>query len=316
MKRKSIIAGVILSFLMVSATLMAPFGSRGRAALLASGRPPANPAEWEHALARVLVNDPTLPLAIECIREPRPDIIAPPNAKDPIWARARDVAGVQSRRSAKADLVATVASIDLEECDTLPAGRYRHWRVIARTEETTVLPAWPERDSLLRRSGRDLAVELRRRSDAAGLRCRLFCAESASSWFAAMPPLLNEVSTDTTSPLIGIDVDDEFMGDARGGLGVHDHLLVPSLSLRLALCLQPATEPFVLHDETGPAMAMITWRSHYEGGAYHLPWPRTRGTMLLVSPAAFESLLTWGAGNLLIREVVYGDPSLADGADG
>ena len=131
-----------------------------------------------------------------------------------------------------------------------------------------------------------------------------------------MPPLLNNISTDITSPLIGMDVDDEFMDDARDGLGVHDRLLVPSLPLRLELGLQPAAEPFVLHNETGPALAMITWRSHYEGGAYHLPWPRTRGTMLLMSPAAFERLLAWGAGNLIIREVVYGDPSLADGADG
>ncbi|EWM13759.1 ATP-binding protein [Kutzneria sp. 744] len=290
--------------------------SGGRAALLASGRPPANPAAWEQALARVLVNRPTLPLAIECTREPRPHIIAPPGAKDPVWARAIEATGVQSRGAAEADLVMTVASTSLEQCDILTAGRYRRWRVIARTEETTVLPVWPERDDLLRQSGRDLALELRRPGDAIGLSSRPFSAESASSWFAAMPPLLNNITTDTTSPLIGINVDDEFMDDARDGLGVHDRLLVPSPALRLALGLQPAAEPFVLHNDIGPALAMITWRSHYEGDAYHLPWPRSRGTMLVVSPAAFERLLAWGTGNLITREVVHGDASLADGADG
>ena len=100
--------------------------SGGRAALLAAGRPPSDPAAWEHALARVLVNDPTLPLAIEYTREPRPDITAPPDAKDPIWARALDAPEVQSRGSVEADLVVTVASMALEQCDTLTAGRYRH----------------------------------------------------------------------------------------------------------------------------------------------------------------------------------------------
>ena len=198
--------------------------SGGRAALPATRRPPSDPAAWEHALARVLVNDPTLPLAIHPRASPghRP-LHQTPRIQS--RARALDAPEVQSRGSVEADLVVTVASMALEQCDTLTAGRYRHWRVIARTEETTVLPVWPEKNDLLRQSGRDLAIELRRRGDATGLRRRPLSAESASSWFAAMPPLLNNISTDITSPLIGMEVDDEFMDDARDGLGVHDRLL-------------------------------------------------------------------------------------------
>jgi hypothetical protein len=42
----------------------------GRAALLAAGRPPADSAAWEYALAGLLLNDPSLPLAIERTRQP------------------------------------------------------------------------------------------------------------------------------------------------------------------------------------------------------------------------------------------------------
>ena len=65
----------------------------------------------------------------------------------------------------------------------------------------------------------------------------------------------------------------------------------------------------------GPALAMITWRSHYETSDYHLPWRRTSGTALVASPEPFDKLLAWGEGRLVIREVIHGDPLLADAAD-
>jgi hypothetical protein len=61
---------------------------------------------------------------------------------------------------------------------------------------------------------------------------------------------------------------------------------------------------------------MITWRSQYETSHYHLPWRRTWGTALVASPEAFNKLLVWGEGRLVLREVVHGDSTLADAADG
>lgn len=288
----------------------------GRAALLASGRPPADPAAWEYALARLLVNDPSLPLAIERTRQPRPNIVVPPGSRDPIWVQAHDVAAGLREGSADADLVITVASPALELCDTVRAGRFRHWRIIASAEEHVVLPVWPEKRDLLRQSGRDRALELRWPHDPAGLHSRPFASDTAANWFTPTPPLLNNTAKpDTSLPLIGVDRDGDFLADTPYGLGVHSPLLVPTLLLKLVLGLQPAEEVLVLHDDAGPALAMITWRSHYETSDYHLPWRRTSGTALVASPETFDKLLAWGEGRLVIREVIHGDPLLADDAD-
>ena len=292
--------------------------SGGRAALLAAGRPPADPASWEYALANLLLNDPSLPLAIERTRQPRPNISAPPRAGDPLWLQARDTtqgAG-QQRRSADADLFMTVASPALDEsCGVIQAGRFRGWRIIASAEEHTILPVWPEKRDLLRQSGRDHALELRRPNDPAGLNSRPFASDTIANWFNTVPPLLNSIGSATSLPLIGIDLYGDYLADTPNGLGVHSPLLVPTLRLKLVLGLQPADEPFVLHDDAGPALAMITWRTHFQTSDYHLPWHRTRGTILATSPRAFDKLIAWGEGSLVIREVIHGDPSLADSAD-
>ena len=197
----------------------------------------------------------------------------------------------------------------------MQAGRFRHWRVIASAEEHVVLPVWPEKSELLRQSGRDRALELRRPNDSAGHNSRPFASDTMANWITPTPPLLQSTAPDTSLPLIGIDLDGDFLADTPYGLGVHSPLLVPTLLLNLVLGLQPADEALVLHDDAGPALAMITWRSHYETSDYHLPWPRTWGTALVASPEAFDKLLVWGTGHLVIREVVRGDPSLADSAD-
>ena len=290
----------------------------GRSALLATGRPPADPRAWEDALGCLLLDDPSLSLAIERTRQPRPTITAPPGARDPIWARAHDVteAAGQHQESADRDLVITVASPALDEsCDTIHAGRFRHWRIIASAEEHTILPIWPEKSDLLRRSGRDHALELRQPNDSAGLHSRPFASDTTGNWFTHTPPLLNRVTPDRSLRLIGMDLDGDFLADTPYSLGVHSPLLVPTLLLKQLLGVQPAEEPFVLHDNSGPALAMTIWRSHYETSSYHLPWRRTRGTALVVSPEAFDKLVTWRQRSLVIREVVHGDSSLADAID-
>lgn len=292
--------------------------SGGRSALLAAGRPPADPASWEYALANLLLNDPSLPLSIERTRQPRPDITAPSGVRDPLWLQARDAtqATGQQRRSADADLLIAVASPALgESCGTIQAGRFRHWRIIASAEEHTILSVWPEKPDLLRQSGRDHALELRQPNDPAGLNSRPFASDTTSNWFITTPPLLNSIGSATSLPLIGIDLDGDYLADTPNGLGVHGPLLVPTLRLKLVLGLLPVDEPFVLHDEAGPALAMITWRTHYETSDYHLPWHRTRGTILATNPQAFDKLIAWGKGRLVIREVIHGDPSLAGATD-
>jgi hypothetical protein len=210
----------------------------------------------------------------------------------------------------------TVASPALDEsCGAIQAGRFRGWRIIASAEEHTILSVWPEKRDLLRQSGRDHALELRRPNDPAGLNSRPFASDTISNWFNTVPPLLNRIGSTTSLPLIGIDLDGDYLADTPNGLGVHSPLLVPTLRLKLVLGLQPSDEPFVLHDDAGPALAMITWRTQYQTSDYHLPWHRTRGTILATSPRAFDKLIAWGEGSFVIREVIHGDPSLANSAD-
>ncbi|MDX8031741.1 ATP-binding protein [Lentzea sp. BCCO 10_0856] len=292
--------------------------SGGRSALLSDGRPPTDPRAWEYALAGVLLDDPSLCLAVECTRRPRPSLMAPPEARDPIWTRARAVAEPTSQHQGAADqdLVITVGAPSLDEsCDTISAGRYRYWKIIASAEEHTILPIWPDRSDLLRQSGRDRALELRRPNDSAGLHSRPFAGDTTGNWFTHTPPLLGQVAPDRSLPLIGIDLHGGFLADTPYSLGMHSPLLVPTLLLMQVLRVQPSEEPFVLHDNSGPALAMITWRSHYETSDYHLPWKRARGTALMVSPEAFDRLVTWGQTNLVIREVVHGDSSFVSTAD-
>lgn len=96
------------------------------------------------------------------------------------------------------------------------------------------------------------------------------------------------------------------------------HILLPEPTplLKQILGLHPVEDdPFVLHDDTGPGLAMITWRNRYETSDYHLPWSRAIGTAIAISPEAFATLAAWGKEHLAIREVIHGDASLPEPAD-
>ncbi|MEX5710573.1 AAA family ATPase [Parafrankia sp. FMc6] len=281
----------------------------GRAALLATASPPAEPGEWEYKLASLLVNDPALPLDVEATRHPRPDLPAPPRAGAPDWAAVRADRTARARRDGREDAMATVSVLPVDHADTMPAGRFRGWRIVATSETHCLLPARPEKGEAVRTSGRDRALELRLPNDSEGVDRYPFANVTTANWFTPTPAASDLVVPQHSCPLIGIDLDGDYLADTPYGLGVHSPLLVPTDLLKLILGLQPV-EPLVLHDPSGPALAMITWRSHYETGAYHLPWPRRTGTALLASPSCFDALLQWAKNLLAIRETIHGDVSL------
>ena len=291
----------------------------GRAALLAVGSPPADATTWEQQLADALVNDPALPIEVEWTRHPRPAIEPPPARDDPIWTAADDGSTpvISRRNSPDGDLVISLNPQSLDQCGTLETGRFRLWRVIASAENEVVLPVWPEPDDALRESSRERAVEVRQPGDRRGLPSRPFAGESTMSWFKSEPPLITQVSIpDRSQPLIAIDLEGDLVADTHVGLGMHSLLLEPTPLLKQLLGLHPVEDdPFVLHDDTGPALAMITWRNRYETSDYHLPWSRAKGTAIVISPEAFATLAGWGKEHLAIREVIHGDASLPEPAD-
>ena len=60
-----------------------------RAARLMNGEPVGDPVELEKTLARALLDEPELPLAMERTRQPRPAIPPPPLRGDPLWRALR-----------------------------------------------------------------------------------------------------------------------------------------------------------------------------------------------------------------------------------
>ena len=287
----------------------------GRAALIAAATPPVDSAAWEYELARLLVNDPFLPLAVEDTRHPRPVVTAPPEPHDPIWSQKRTAKALTHEGdSGGSDVLVQVGTWPAERCETMPAGRYQRWRIIACTEEH-IHDAHPyEGQDKLRASLRSRAVELRHPDDPAGLNSPPFTVDTVANWFGPSTPIVGAGAPQRSRALAAIDRDGRSLMDTPFGLGIHEPLLVPAALLRSILHLQP-TEPLVLRDATGPALALITWRSHYETSDYHLPWPRRTGSALLLSPIAFDDLLAWGSKLLVMREVVSGDTSFANTVD-
>jgi hypothetical protein len=280
----------------------------GRASLVAAGMPPADPAAWEYDLARLLVNDPALPLAIEATRRPRINVPPPPGPGDPSWSNVQPEWQPLTTRTARAVLVITSLIAPPESCAVLESGLFQGWRVLAVSEEHSFDGPGSARHPL-RVATRSQAVELRLPDDRTGLGSQPFAAGHFSDWLLAAPPQPPARVPHHSGPLIAMDTEGvgNSLDDARLGLGVHQPLLAPTSLLRAALGLR-SDGHLVLYDDHGPALALITWRSHYQMG-YHLPWPRRLGSALVVSPSAFERLLSWGEGYLSLRKVIKGSPT-------
>ncbi|MFD9725538.1 AAA family ATPase [Streptomyces sp. NPDC059072] len=284
----------------------------GRASLVASGAPPADPVAWEYALACLLVNDPAIPLAIEATRQPRPSVPPPPGPGDSAWSKTPPQKQMRGALTQTAKLVITSSTRPPECCAVLHAGRFQGWRIIAVSEEHTFdgpdLTRHP-----LRTSSRSQALELRLPDDQAGLGSPPFTIGRIADWFDAASRQRATPVSWRSRPLVGVDVEGRSSGldDARLALGVHEPLLTPTPLLRSILGLW-ADETLILRDELGSALALITWRSHYETGGYHLPWPRRVGSAIAMRPTAFDKLLRWGEGRLSIREVIEGNSTFAE----
>ena len=95
-----------------------------------------------------------------------------------------------------------------------------------------------------------------------------------------MPSLsLNEMIQ--SRPVIGCDSAVRAAGDGHHGLGIPRHLLTPTSWLVAALTLK-RSKYFVLDDDDGRALALITWRTEYETSDYYLAWPRLCGAGVVV----------------------------------
>lgn len=288
----------------------------GRAARLANGLPVSAPVAWEDELATALLDDPLLPVGLEATRNPRPDIPPPPHRGDTLWDALRARAAGQSTgahhiEAAVLDddlLLGTLTITSAETAPIISAGRFGGWRQLATAERRTTPP--PDRnggsDSVAERLR---VVELNRDGDLGVLTLPPIASGDLRAWTQHLPWPESPAVPAQSRPIVGRDSDVAAAGDGREGLGIHTPLLTPTPWLIAFLSLQPGAL-FELDDDAGPALALVTWRTEYETGEYHLPWPRLRGAALVLRGDLFHRLLVVAAGNLMIRDFVAGDVRL------
>jgi hypothetical protein len=251
----------------------------GRARLANRGELVSDPSAWEDKLCELILNDPLVPIALEYRREPRPANALLPGAQ-----------------------AGTVRLDDGSAMPTVVAGPFAGWRVLASVEWCTQPSTWNQPVGPTKTVS--CAAEFRSRGDGTALdRAPLFGGDG-SIWREsdAVPEKL------PTPPisLAGIAIDAASLSDAAYGLGLWAPLLLPAPWLVGALGLRPGDE-LELIDDAGPALALRTWRSRYEGGEYNMARPLLRGAQLVLRGDLVPRLTEVTSGALSWREFVTSD---------
>ncbi|MDB5910544.1 MAG: hypothetical protein JWP34_4658, partial [Massilia sp.] len=286
-----------------------------RAALIAAGQPTGNPAAREDALARALTDRPRLPLELEAARYPRPPIPAPPGDGDPLWAAITATAHgadpspvtVTAARTSDRMLAATITVQPANTAALIAGGPFDGWQIIGTAERRICPPRHHGANG--HGAYRYTALEVREDGDSTALDRRPLAAGKLRAWVDPLPGWHVADSLAATQPLLGIDHDMAGAGDAVSGLGLPAAVLVPTGSLVAVLGLRPG-QGMTLNDDTGPGLALITWRTCYEHSEYYLAWPHVTGCAIVLRPDLLSRLTEHTQAPLVIRDFVAGDIDL------
>jgi hypothetical protein len=291
--------------------------SGGRAAGMATGRPIINPEQWEDAVASELLDDPGLPLVIERQRWPRPPIPIPPGLGDRIWNDVRLAAGgfmqdenVVAAAEQEETLTATLTIGPPEGGAVVEGGQFHGWRAIATVERRII----KRRD---RTENRDLVamrsrvIEVRSSGNLRALTLPPVAKGDIRWWGVGMGHPFRPSQYPLTGHLIiGLDKTIAAAGDGGRGLGVPTPLLCPTAPLIATLGLQSG-EPFILHADDGPCLALVIWRAEYDTSEYYLTRPCLSGAAILMRQSILDRLSVAVEGNLRLRDYVAGEAALA-----
>lgn len=156
-------------------------------------------------------------------------------------------------------------------------------------------------------------LEFRDGVDLTGLEGPPLTPSNSMLWNLPIPS--NVLLSDPVSgqPLLGYDSVMDGFGDASHGLGLPERIMVPSLWLRGSLRLE-YQEPYVLRDNLGSAMGLITWRTEYERSDYNLAWPKLKGSAVVVRPDLFQRLESDYGALLRLRDVIVAPTEILKGA--
>ena len=287
-----------------------------RAARLLNGELTADPIELEESLAQALLDDPELPLALERTRQPRPEIPPPPMRGDPLWGTLRvraengniDEADAEAVNQNGRALLGTIAILGPEVVPSLVGGPYDGWRLVATVEQRVISQSsWENKEDNI--AERYRVVELRLRGDRQALNLPPVARGDLRTWSSPYVPDLSLSERIQSQPVVAYDSAVSAAGDGHLGLGIQRNLFIPTSWLLDALTLKQGTY-FVLDNDDGPAVALITWRTEYETSDYYLAWPRLYGAGLAVRNDAFDSLVHAAHGELIFRDFLAGHSSL------
>lgn len=292
----------------------------GRVALALAGNIISNPIDWELNLARILLNDPRVPLAFEAIRVPRPDLPPPPGHGDTIWQKIISSASNEGKKdtmklpAAIHDRDYIAATTALKAPTTVPTileGPYKGWKTIACQEIRISRPQRSASDKGTVTVISWAAIEFRQNHDEAGLKMPPIGNGPLEVWFLTFPLDMPVLSLGHTAPLIVTDDDNAITVDGTGGLGYSCMPLAPSYLLLQKLGLRPGNGLFELVDENGNVgLTARNWRTNYVVSDYEMGWPTLRGTALLARPDVFNRIVTEFGSNLTWREYISGSEKL------
>lgn len=267
----------------------------GRAARTAAGINTSDPIVWEDRLAEALLDDPVLPMAAEASRIPRPTIPHPPSATDKLWNRSP--IGTQQQHP----LFPTLEVRPPTATPTIHQGPFQNWRVIATVEDR--LTRQSQLASEYTRTTRYRVIETRHRDDPQALNHPPVTEGDIRIWWQHIGPTHPFPPSAGAVPLLGLDRGMLGAGDAHMGLGIPSPLLTPNPVFVSLLNLQPA-KPFVLSDDDGRGLVLLTWRSTYDTVGHSLPFPCLLGSAVIMRPDLFESVVDTSNRNMTLRDFI------------
>lgn len=287
----------------------------GRTARLIDGVPILNPIAWEDELASVLLNDPTIPLILEALRQPRPNFAPPLGRGHNIWAQVRERAAgssdmpIEEAAEQYESLSATLTIKPASSASVVESGIFKGWYWFGTMEKRLVKhPDWNRDADLV--SKRYRILEVRDLGDRQALTLPPVTRGDLRMWRAGIDPYFSIPLFGTTQPLVGEDRELAMIRDGRQGLGVPDSLLTPTESLIALLNLRPGV-PCTYEDKDGIGFALVTWRAEYDISDYYLAWPRTCGSGIVIRPDLLIRLVAAvGEPRLVLRDFVMGNLEL------
>ena len=280
--------------------------SGARVARLMNGETFVDPEELEEQLANALLDNPELPLALELTRQPRPDFPPPPHKDDELWqdlnahAEGQHVVGVEAARQEGGKIFGSVSVQETNSAPAICGGVYNDWRLLATYEKREL--SEPDQEKF-EAAYRYRAVEI---------------YSGTERKILLVPPIANEnlQGSRLSSSIghVGYDISrmvtkfETMNGIGILGLGMQNRLLAPRPDVVAFLRLKQNTSHFVLEDDDGPAVSLLTWRTEYQIRHYNLSWPRLNGMGLVVRSDVFDHLIR--SGQFQFRDFVRGPISL------